>query len=214
MGNEIESSGIVINPPIIESVAETTANIAATTNNINSLLGKASVLAICLILVIGIIKFHGCNVLNLIPNVKIAPTIVKNQDTNKTITISPNNVTYTPKADKQNPNPTPIIISKPIEGKVSLKNGEINIQNSGFTIIPKLSEVYVLGDGLQTAAGVRVFFAGSFGIETLIDLNRAFIGIDCRDPIFNLLTTSVGASPSWSNFAIQPYIGESITLAL
>ncbi|MGI0059598.1 MAG: hypothetical protein ACREBJ_07500, partial [Nitrosotalea sp.] len=200
--------------PIVNTIVQTGNNIAQTTSNINSILGKLGGLTICITLIVAIIKFHGCVSIPLLPQLKVAPTIIKNPDTTKAIVTSPTIVSYTPKATKANPNPTPVLIEKPIEGRVSVTNGVINIQNSGFCIIPKVSYCYALGDGFQIAGGARFFFAGDFGAEILTSDHRAFLGIDVRDPIFNLLTSSLGISPSWTNFVIAPYIAESITLTL
>lgn len=214
MGNEIEPSGVVSVPVIATEAVQTVANIANTGKNINSILTKVTVLSTILAVIIAIIKFHGCMDLNFIPGIKLAPTVIKATDTNKTIIINPSSVIYTPKATKQDPNPIAVIVSKPIEAKVSIKSGEISVQNSGFVFIPKISEVYVLGNKLQTALGARILFTGNFGLEALVNTDRCFIGIDYRDPILNLLTTSMGVSPGWTEFGIRPYIGESITLCL
>lgn len=167
-------------------------------------------------IVFGVLKLKGCNIL---PDLKILPTKITDTDTSKPVIESPNRVTYTPKATKDNPHPTPTTVPKPLEGKVKNVNGIITIQNAGFCLIPKLGAVFIPAldrdKQFEGVGGVRFFFAGSFGSEVLTSDKRIFLGVDVRDPILNLLTTSVGATSDYGDlFKPTIYVGEAATLAI
>ena len=148
-------------------------------------------------------------------------------DSTQPVSVSPDRVTYTPKISKENPHPKPLSVWKPIESVPVIKNGETVIPFGGFCLIPKLGACYVLGNGLQGYGSIRFIYLAvhdtihleksgwDLGMEFGGNIHNAFLGVDVRDPIFNLLTTSVGAALPWGDpFKTSVYLGESASLSL
>lgn len=178
----------------------------------SSIINNVKIIVIILgIIGVGFGIFKGCSCFPNLP-FKIGPTVIKNADPNQPTVITSTSVTYTPKINGKDGKP--IKVSKPVEGKVTIDNGIVKIQNSGFTLVPKLGGIYSFGDKkFELAGGARLLFVSSFGFETLLNDQRLFIGLDVRDPIFNSLTTSVGISSPYLNIGqISPYFGEEATL--
>lgn len=199
---------------VVADVVQTTSNISNVVKSTNSIATKAMVIIICAIIFLGFLKFKGCLPSINLPGIKIGPTVINNPDTTKPIIQTSTHVTYTPKPSKQNPYPTPVIIPKPLEGTVTIADGKIVVQNSGLVIVPKIGLVYVVNKDFELVAGIRFLFAGDFGLEAMVNDQRLFLGIDARDPIFNLATTSLGVTTPYADFnAPGIYLGEQLTLA-
>ncbi len=159
-----------------------------------------------LILLAGFVLFNkfGCH----FPSFK--PVVVQT-DTTKPIEVSPTKIKYTPKDGTK-----PVIKSKPLESRPSIKpDGTLSIPQAGFVLIPKAGMVYVLHDKVNWAAGLRLAYWESAGLEALGNNERLFIGVDYRLPVLNLITVSAGASSLWTDITKpSPYIGATATLAL
>lgn len=211
--NEAPSSGLVpeIITPIHE-IVQTASNIEKTVQSTNSLTTKIMVVIVCITLLIAFLKFRGCLPSINLPGLNPGPTVVKNTDTTKPITQTPTRIIYTPKPSKTNPNPTSIIINKPVESTTTIKNGNITVQNSGFVIEPKLGYSLTL-DGFRPYLSARIFFVRNYGIEIGANDQRAFLGVDYRLPILNMLFIAGGGSISYLG-QLSPYLAANVQLAL
>lgn len=175
-----------------------------------------------LLIAVGLFQLRGCGFWP-----KLSTLWVKT-DPAKPLIVKPGRVIYTPSATEEDPDPTPVELWKPLESVPVLgTDGVLKIPFSGFTLIPKAGATYVLNQGLQAYGSARVFFAGArdgghperdgfnFGIEVGANIHNGFLGVDLRDPLLNLLTTSLGAAFPWgSPGSVTLYLGQSATLAL
>jgi len=193
-------------------VQEVIQDAPAVTKDVSSIVNNIKIITFILAIAgIAFGIFKGCSCLPHIP-FKIGPTTIKNADQTQSTIITSTSVTYIPKVNGKDGKP--IKIHKPVEGKVTIKNGVIKIQNSGLTFVPKLGTIYSFGDKqFEWILGARFLFIGNFGGETFLNDKRFGLGADVRDPVFNVLTTSVGISTSYSNIGqLSPYVGEEATL--
>lgn len=125
-------------------------------------------------------------------------------DLSKPIIEIPLKVTYTDKKGVKHS------VSKPIEGTVKIVNDKLTIQEAGFCLIPKTG----WNSTNRWYAGVRFFYWDSFGLEAMANDQRAFLGVDYRLPILNMITIAGGGQTSFQQFGLGVYCGTSISLAL
>ena len=194
--------------PKESTIQEVVKEIPVIVDNTSSLVNNIKIIVIVLgaiFIILGVLK--GCSCFPHIP-FKIGDTTIKDADPTKPAIITATYISYTPKNGK------PVKVSKPVEGKVTIENGTIKIQNSGLVFVPKLGAIYSFGDkDLEWTIGARLIFVSSFGFEAMLNDRRLFAGIDFRDPILNSLTTSVGLSTPYKSLGqISPYLGEEVTL--
>lgn len=210
MENNIAVSGLPASNLTIDEPIP--AQVSQPLTNAKPIMGKlvAGALAVGLIVLVLALK---CNF--FLPSLKIGPTVVK-ADTSKPVRVNTTSATFTPKPTKADPNPTPVTVSKPIEGKAEYdpSTGKLKITNSGFCFELKAGLSLTEVDGLRPYAGARVFFLKNFGLELMGNDQRAFVGADYRLPVLNLLTLSAGESFGFTDPTLQPYLGLSAQISI